>query len=102
MTSWQYEILALPEFQAPSRVRGQSASVTILDKEGAEGWEAVGMTALTGGGVAVLLKRPGTSGPGFSGGTVQVRKRLTPALRGWFSNRQPLGLRGSDRSTTQE
>jgi hypothetical protein len=67
MTSWQYEILALPEFQSPAHVRGHSASVTILDKEGAEGWEAVSMIPLTGGGVAVLLKRPGTSEPPVSG-----------------------------------
>ena len=63
MTSWQYEILALPEFQPPAHVRGQSASVMILDKEGAEGWEAVSMIALPGGGVAVMLKRPGSPNP---------------------------------------
>ena len=63
MTAWQYEILALPEFQPPTHVRGESASVMILDKEGAEGWEAIGMTALTGGGVAVLLKKPRTADP---------------------------------------
>ena len=67
MTSWQYEILALPEFQPPAQVRGRSASVMILDQEGAEGWEAVGMIALPGGGVAVLLKRPGTTKPSVSG-----------------------------------
>ena len=43
MTAWGYLIVAHP--------------VTILNREGAEGWEAVGMKALGDGSVAVLLKR---------------------------------------------
>jgi hypothetical protein len=58
MTSWEYLIVALPEFKRPSNTPGVSGSVTMLNKEGAEGWEAVGMTALEDGTVAVLLKRP--------------------------------------------
>jgi hypothetical protein len=58
MTAWEYLIVALPEFKAATTVRGESDSVTMLDKEGAEGWEAVGMTALGEGGDAVLMKRP--------------------------------------------
>jgi hypothetical protein len=36
---------------------GGSASVTRLNREGADGWEAIGMTALADGHFAVLLKR---------------------------------------------
>jgi hypothetical protein len=32
--------------------------VEALNREGGEGWEAVGMTVLSNGTVAVLLKRP--------------------------------------------
>ncbi len=42
MTTWEYLVFALPTF----------------DELGAEGWEAVGMTQLADGSVAVLLKRP--------------------------------------------
>jgi hypothetical protein len=58
MTTWEYLIVALPEFTPPSNTPGMSDSVTMLNREGAEGWEAVGMTALEDGMVAVLLKRP--------------------------------------------
>jgi hypothetical protein len=34
----------------------------MLNREGSEGWEAVGMTALEDGTVAVLLKRPAQDG----------------------------------------
>jgi hypothetical protein len=37
-------------------MQGQSDSVTMLDREGGEGWEAVGVT-LDNGHVAVLMKR---------------------------------------------
>ena len=57
MTTWEYLIIALPEFEPPTHARGASAAVRALDEVGAEGWEAVGMTVLDGGGVAVLLKR---------------------------------------------
>ncbi len=55
---WQYLIVALPEFQPPTSVPGGSAAVEALNREGQQGWEAVGMTVLTGGIIAVLLKRP--------------------------------------------
>jgi hypothetical protein len=58
MTPWEYLIVALPEFQPPTTAPGASASVQMLNEEGAAGWEAVGMTALGGSSVAVLLKRP--------------------------------------------
>ena len=57
MTAWEYLIVALPEFKSPTAAQGESDSVTILNREGAEGWEAVGMTALGDGSAAVLLKR---------------------------------------------
>jgi hypothetical protein len=58
MTSWEYLIVALPAFVAPTATRGASAAVQALDDLGQEGWEAVGMTVLADGNVAVLLKRP--------------------------------------------
>jgi hypothetical protein len=58
MRAWEYLIVALPSFDAPSERQGASASVAALNHEGREGWESVGMTALSDGSVAVLLKRP--------------------------------------------
>ena len=58
MGAWEYLIIALPAFEAPTRAPGASASVAALNTEGNQGWEAVGMTALPDGTVAVLLKRP--------------------------------------------
>ena len=58
MKAWEYLIVALPAFEAPSRTPGVSASVEALNGEGAQGWEAVGMTVLTDNTVAVLMKRP--------------------------------------------
>lgn len=58
MASWEYLIVALPTFHAPTHAPGASESVAALNGEGARGWEAVGMTALADGTVAVLLKRP--------------------------------------------
>jgi hypothetical protein len=56
MTAWQYLIVALPEFPSATTARGGSESVTMLNKEAPR--EAVAMTALGGGSVAVLLKKP--------------------------------------------
>jgi hypothetical protein len=58
MTSWEYLIVALPRFELPTATPGASAAVQALNAEGHLGWEAVGMTLLDGGSVAVLLKRP--------------------------------------------
>ena len=57
MNSWEYLIVALPEFKAATAAQGESDSVVALNHEGADGWEAVGMTALGDGHVAVLMKR---------------------------------------------
>jgi hypothetical protein len=57
MRAWEYLIVALPAFKAATATQGQSDSVVSLNHEGADGWEAVGMTALGDGHVAVLMKR---------------------------------------------
>ena len=60
MTAWEYNIVALPPFDAPTATRDVEGSpaVNLLNSEGKAGWEAVGMTSLANGTVAVLLKRP--------------------------------------------
>jgi hypothetical protein len=58
MTTWEYLIVALPGFEAPTHAPGASAAVHALNDEGERGWEAVGMTPLADGRIAVLLKRP--------------------------------------------
>ena len=60
MITWEYSIVALPHFEAPTETRSPvgSPAVALLNREGELGWEAVGMTALSDGTVAVLLKRP--------------------------------------------
>lgn len=58
MTAWEYMIIALPEFEAPTASRGLSDAVRALNNDGARGWEAVSMTVLGDGSVAVLCKRP--------------------------------------------
>ncbi len=58
MARWEYLIVALPQFQAPTQAPGSSAAVEAMNREGRAGWEAFGMTSLPDGTVAVLLKRP--------------------------------------------
>ena len=60
MTAWEYLIVSLPAFEAAKATRGHSEAVDLLNREGAEGWEATGMTTLADASVAVLLKRPTT------------------------------------------
>jgi hypothetical protein len=62
VTRWEYLIISLPEFEPAKAAQGESASVTTLNREGLDGWEAVGMTALADGSCAVLLKRPVAAG----------------------------------------
>ena len=57
MTSFEYLIVSLPTFEAAKTTQGHSASVDVLNSEGAAGWEAVGMSTLADSSVAVLLKR---------------------------------------------
>jgi hypothetical protein len=63
MVAWEYTIVALPRFEAATQFRTAEGSpaVAMLNREGDLGWEAVGMTALRDGTVAVLLKRPKVS-----------------------------------------
>jgi hypothetical protein len=58
MTVWEYLIIAMPPFEAPTLTRGESAAVQTLDNLGDQGWEAVSMTVVADGNVVVLLKRP--------------------------------------------
>ena len=58
MTAWEYLIVSLPEFEPAKAAQGESASVAALNREGIDGWEAVGMTGLRDYSFAVLLKRP--------------------------------------------
>jgi hypothetical protein len=57
MTTWEYLIVALPQFGPATIAKGESEAVMALDREGRNGWEAVGMTALEDGRIAVLMKR---------------------------------------------
>jgi hypothetical protein len=58
MNSWEYLIAALPEFEPPTSSARSSPAIQTLNHLGENGWEAVGMTILADGSVAVLLKRP--------------------------------------------
>jgi hypothetical protein len=53
--------MSLPTFEAAKATQGQSPAVDVLNQEGSDGWEAVGMSVLADGSVAVLLKRPATA-----------------------------------------
>jgi hypothetical protein len=57
-TMWEYLIVELPSFEPPTHAPGASAAAHALNEEGERGWEAVGMTSLADGRVAVLFKRP--------------------------------------------
>jgi hypothetical protein len=58
MTAWEYLIVELPAFEVAKTTQGGSASVDILNRDGAAGWEAVGICVLADATVTVLLKRP--------------------------------------------
>jgi hypothetical protein len=58
--TWEYLIIALPQFEPPTNVPGASAAVQRLNEEGQEGWEAIGMTTLSDSSIAVLCKRLAT------------------------------------------
>jgi hypothetical protein len=57
MNAWEYLIVGLPPFEPARDTKGHSAAVEVLNREGADGWEAVGLSNLADGAVAVLLKR---------------------------------------------
>jgi hypothetical protein len=56
--TWEYLIISLPEFEPARDAPGESESVMVLNREGLDGWEALGMTPLSDGSFAVLMKRP--------------------------------------------
>ncbi len=58
MKVWEYRVVSLPSFRDPTTSSEPSAAVEVLNEEGARGWEAVGMTVLANGSIAVLLKKP--------------------------------------------
>lgn len=60
MTVWEYRIVSLPRFEDPTSSSEPSAAVSVLNEQGANGWEAVGMMALPNASIAVLLKKPKT------------------------------------------
>jgi hypothetical protein len=77
MVTWEYLIIALPQLQAPTAMPAQSAAVAALNREGDHGWEAVGMTALGDGSVAVLMKR---SSRHVRGATLTIDERAGHAV----------------------
>jgi hypothetical protein len=58
MNRFEYLIVSLPTFEGARKTQGHSPSVDLLNRQGGEGWEAVGMSTLADSSVAVLLKRP--------------------------------------------
>ncbi len=58
MTTWEYLIVELPNFEPATHAPGASAAIHALNEEGERGWEAVGLTPLTNERIAALLKRP--------------------------------------------
>jgi hypothetical protein len=57
VTGWEYLIVSLPAFDTAKSTQGHSPAVDVLNREGDAGWEAVSMSTLADGSVAVLLKR---------------------------------------------
>lgn len=55
---WEYLIVALPSFPPASQTPGVSDAVHHLNDEGDKGWEAITLTPLADGSMAVLFKRP--------------------------------------------
>ncbi|HEX4821786.1 MAG TPA: hypothetical protein VFV00_16395 [Acidimicrobiales bacterium] len=55
---WEYLIVALPAFPPASQTPGTSDAVRHLNDEGDRGWEAITLTPLADGTMAVLFKRP--------------------------------------------
>ncbi|WP_116996726.1 hypothetical protein [Desertimonas flava] len=55
---WEYLIVSLPVLGAAKLAPGGSAAVAVLNREGAQGWDAVSTELLADGTIAVLLKRP--------------------------------------------
>jgi hypothetical protein len=58
MTVRECRVVSLPRLADPTTSSEPSAAVEALNEQGAGGWEAVGMTVLPNGSIAVLLKKP--------------------------------------------
>lgn len=58
MSQWEYRLLSIASFEAPTTTPEGSAAVNMLNDEGKREWEAVGLTSLDSGGCAILMKRP--------------------------------------------
>ena len=72
MNRWEYLVVALPPFRDAHVEQGASPAVDILNSEGQQGWEAIGVTALDDGRTAVLMKR-----------RVRHRRRASPDSPGF-------------------
>lgn len=55
---WEYLIVSLPAFPPASQAPGASDAVRHLNDEGDRGWEAITLTPLADGTMAVFFKRP--------------------------------------------
>lgn len=83
MTTWEYLIIALPGFERPTHTPGASAAVQALNDEGSRSWEAVGMTTLTDGTIAVLCKRErAAEHPPGDGDSDEDSREARPATAG--------------------
>jgi hypothetical protein len=59
MTTWEYVIVELPSFEAPTLPPTRPAPPPQFKRSTTKawGWEAVGLTPLVGGKIAVLLQK---------------------------------------------
>ena len=60
MTNWEYRVVSITSVD--SDPEAAAASVAMLNAEGLQGWEAVGITATSAASSKVLLKRPLAAG----------------------------------------
>lgn len=58
MTNWEYRLMSLASFDGPTPDDPDSDAVALLNGEGRQGWEAIGLTTVAHGECAVLMKRP--------------------------------------------
>ena len=58
MINWEYRLMSLASFDPPKPDQADSDAVTLLNGEGRQGWEAIGLTTVAQGECAVLMKRP--------------------------------------------
>jgi hypothetical protein len=73
-SAWEYLIVSLPSFGPAQTMQGQSASVSMLNHEGQQGWEAVGMTGARRGRGRRAVEACGTAQPNHRGGVTPGRQ----------------------------